>query len=305
LPDDLDVLVGQQICTADRTAIWHSLAADEHRSTALVYENDDDLWSIHPSNLAAAIFREPEIQAAVEAAVRVADAVTVTTEYLADHVRTMNSNVHVLPNCIDATLLQHERPRSDRVTIGWAGGSSHNPDFEFVRKELGSFLRRNLAVDVHFIGMDYRKAVGRPDGRHSGWNDNLVEYLTKIDFDIGIAPLAYHAFNKGKSDLKALEYAALGIPIVAADYGPYTDSVQHGVTGFLVRRPHEWARYLRDLVNDEAMRLEMGENARRWAATRTIQGNVWRWEAVYRSVVDSLASSGGVRTANSAVSVAI
>jgi glycosyltransferase involved in cell wall biosynthesis len=288
LPEDLDVLVGQQICTPDRSAIWHDLAAQEGRSTALVYENDDDLWSIHPSNLAAALFREPEIQAGIEAAIQVADAVTVTTQYLADHVRTMNPNVHVLPNCIDATFLRYQRPRSDRLTIGWAGGSSHDMDFKFVRNELKSFLRRNTSVDVHFIGTDYRMAVGRPDGRHSGWSENLVEYLTKIDFDIGIAPLAYHAFNKGKSDLKALEYAALGIPVVATDYGPYTDSVQHGVTGFLVRHPHEWAQYLRDLVNDEAMRLEMGENARRWAATRTIQGNIWRWEDVYRSTLGSL-----------------
>jgi hypothetical protein len=31
------------------------------------------------------------------------------------------------------------------------------------------------------------------------------------------------------------------------------------------------------------MRTELGANARRWAATRTIQANVWRWETAYRS----------------------
>jgi hypothetical protein len=62
-------------------------------------------------------------------------------------------------------------------------------------------------------------------------------------------------------------------------------------------------RYLRDLVNDEAMRLEMGTNAKRWAATRTIQGNVWRWEAAYRSAVET-ARAAGIPSATKPVPVA-
>jgi glycosyltransferase involved in cell wall biosynthesis len=212
--------------------------------------------------------------------------VTVTTAHLADVVSRFNDNVHVLPNCVDATLLERQRPRNERVTVGWAGGSSHINDFDFTGNAIRTFLRRSGDVDLHVIGTDFRRALGCPEARHSEWSENLVDYLNTIDFDIGIAPLAYHAFNKSKSDLKVLEYAALGIPVIATDYGPYTESVQHGVTGFLVRHSHEWARYLRELVNDEALRLEMGANARRWAATRTIQGNVWRWEAAYRSAIE-------------------
>jgi hypothetical protein len=40
------------------------------------------------------------------------------------------------------------------------------------------------------------------------------------------------------------------------------------------------------------MRTEMGENARRWAATRTIQGNVWRWETVYRTAISTAVAEG-------------
>lgn len=285
IPEDLDVLVGQQIFTPDRLEVWQNLAKRPDRP-ALVFENDDDVWNVHSSNLAALAYTRPEALATTEEAIRLADAVTVTTEYLAERTRRFNPNVHVLPNCIDAAWLGYTRPRTDRVTIGWAGGSSHTNDFEFVQSQLKSFLRRNPDVDLHMIGTDYRHAVGRPDARHTAWNTNLNDYLSGVDFDIGIAPLAYHAFNKGKSDLKLLEYAALGIPVVATDYGPYADSVQHGVTGFLVRRPHEWGQYLRELVNDEAMRHGMGENARRWAATRTVQGNIWRWEAAYRDAIE-------------------
>jgi glycosyltransferase involved in cell wall biosynthesis len=301
LPADLDVLVGQQLFGPERSAVWQEIAALNGRRPALVYETDDDLWNIHGANTAALAFRDPEVIESVESNIAAADAVTVTTPHLAEVVSRFNDNVHVVPNCIDGALLERARPRNERVTIGWAGGSSHVSDFAFAGKEIRSFLRRNQEVELHVIGSDFRRDLGRPDARLSGWSENLVEYLDKLDFDIGIAPLAYHAFNKSKSDLKVLEYAALGIPVVATDYGPYSDSVQHGVTGFLVKRPHEWARYLRDLVNDHAMRAEMGDNARRWAATRTIQGNIWRWETAYRAAIDAAGrSASALVTAQSA-----
>jgi hypothetical protein len=36
-----------------------------------------------------------------------------------------------------------------------------------------------------------------------------------------LAPLAAETFNEAKSDLKLLEYAALGLPAVASPVGPY------------------------------------------------------------------------------------
>lgn len=294
LPEDVDVVVGQVLVDEGRTAAWQQLAARTDRP-AMVFEIDDDIWNIHGTNDLALAFRAREVQERAEANIAVSDAVTVTTEHLAEVVGRFNSNVHVVPNQIDASLLQRDRPRNPRLTIGWAGGSSHKNDFASVQAELRTFLRRNDQVDLHVIGHDYRRELGRPEARHTGWTHDLHEYLDSVDFDIGVAPIAYHAFNKAKSDLKVLEYAALGIPVVATDFGPYTASVQHGVTGFLVRRPYDWVRYLSDLVNDEAMREEMGDNARRWAVTRTVQGNIWRWEAAYRSAIEAITAGRDAR----------
>jgi hypothetical protein len=284
-PDDLDILVGQLIWDEERTEFWQACARREDRSFGMVFELDDDIWTVHHTNEGALGYRDPELQRRFEANIRVADAVTVTTNHLAEIVSKLNPNVHVLPNCVDIALLSYQKPATERLTLGWAGGSSHFQDFDAVKSGLKTFLRQNPQVDMHFIGMNYGEIVGRPDARFTGWSVNLVDYLSKLDFDIGIAPLAYHRFNRSKSDLKFLEYSSLGIPVVASDFGPYADSVIHGVTGFLVKRPHEWGGYLRDLVNDDAMRTEMGINAKTWAATRVIQSNYWRWELVYRQVL--------------------
>jgi len=284
IPSDLDVLVGQIIATPARAEVWHRLAAMPGRDFAMVLELDDDIWNLRPSNPAYKFWKSGAGDI-IKDAVRVADAVTVTTDHLAEVVSQHHNNVFVLPNCFDAVLLEHQRPHAESLTVGWAGGSSHGEDFESVAKELRSFFRRNPQVDSHFIGVNYGSLVGRPETRFTQWSRNLVDYIKGLDFDIGIAPLLPNQFNRSKSDLKFLEYASLGIPVVASDVGPYGHSIQHGITGMLVRHPHEWVKYLNELVKDDDMRLAITNNARAWASTRTIQGNAWRWEEAYRTVL--------------------
>ena len=283
--DDVDVLVGQLMYDEHRAEQFLEIAARPGRRPVLVFEIDDDIWNIHSSNTAALVVRSPEIRGRVEACLRAADAVTVTTQPLAEIVGRFNPNVHVLPNCIDLNVITAQRPVTPGLTVGWAGGSSHLNDFASVRSSLRQFLRRHPEIEMNFVGQDYRDLFKLPNTRHTEWSTDLADYLRSVDFHIGIAPLAYHGFNRSKSDIRVLEYAALGIPVVASDFGPYAESVQHGVTGFLVKRPHEWNTYLQTLVDDERLRLLMGINAKLWASERTIQGNVWRWEAVYRDTI--------------------
>jgi glycosyltransferase involved in cell wall biosynthesis len=98
-----------------------------------------------------------------------------------------------------------------------------------------------------------------------------------IDFDVNLVPLRPSVFNLSKSPLRCLEAAALGIPVVASDYGPYAAFVRDGETGLLARWPHQWMRHLRDLL-DPTVRLEMGAKARALAAGHTIERNIGLWE---------------------------
>jgi glycosyltransferase involved in cell wall biosynthesis len=149
-------------------------------------------------------------------------------------------------------------------------------------------------VDFHFVGADYSLIdewkADPARSRHTRWQPDLWDFYAGVDFDIGVAPLdPAGKFNRSKSALRALEYAARGIPVVASNCEAYRGFVQHGVTGFLVKYDHEWGRYLRDLVNDEAMRTEMGAAARRLAREWTIQKRYTAWQAAYEGVMDRVA----------------
>ncbi len=278
VPDDV-IFVGQRIGYPGFRTNWLRL----WRTHKMVWETDDDLWCLDPSNERAVKAYTPELLHELAEIVRTAHMVTVSTEPLREAMLKFNPNVVVLPNHIDGRMFDLERPRRARLTVGWAGGDSHRKDLAMVAPRLRRFLGRNPDVDFHMIGQDYLRENKIP-GRWSAWSKDLFDYYRTIDFDIGIAPLIPSRFNRSKSAIKALEYAALGIPVIASDVEPYQAFVVDGVTGFLVSRDHEWEARLRDLVNDADLRETMGaaakEHARKWA----IQDGWKLWRDAYATL---------------------
>jgi glycosyltransferase involved in cell wall biosynthesis len=273
------IIVGQRVGRNEALPIWRRLRAG-HK---LVYETDDDLNSIDPTNFAAYMAHGDVEQDAAWAAIAAAHLVTVTSEPLAEVIRQRHDNVAVVPNHIDAAALDIKRPQRDRVTVGWAGGDSHLRDLLLVAGHLRRFLERNPSVNLHTIGTDFRRPCKLP-GTHTGWFPVIIDYYRALDFDVGLAPLAPTTFNMAKSPIKVMEYGALGIPCIASDWGPYHDYIVDGVTGYLVRHEHEWGKRLYELVSDQAMREEMGAAAKAQAARYAIQDGYRKWEAVYRSL---------------------
>lgn len=271
------IIIGQRIGKPDGALpLWRRLRPG-HR---LIYETDDDFFTIDEFNFRAKQEHSPSLLDMVEQALAVAHSAVVSTDPLADVIRKYNSDVTVLQNCIDGQLLTLERPHRDRVTLGWAGGDSHLKDWRTLAPHLKRFMKRNAAVELHIIGTNFAKMFKIPS-RETDWQD-VWNYYCSIDFDIGLAPLDPSLpFNRSKSHIKALEYAALGIPVIATDMEPYRDFVIHGETGFLVRHDHEWNRYLGQLVQDKALREKMGKQAKERAADYTIQHNWRAWEQAY------------------------
>lgn len=283
-------LIGQRVCKDGPSDLWFHIAVKKDRPRT-VYEVDDDLWNIDPSNVKAFKWfvggvddqgQRHKVGVNIVRNVALADVVTTTTEPLAEILRMMNPNVTVVPNYIPRWVTEFERPRRENLTVGWGGSSSHDMDWAYSGPHIRRYLERNPKIDFRLIGGRRGEQIGFPNERVSatGWIDSVESYWRTVDYDIGVIPLRPHVFNQSKSHLKFLENAALGIPTVAADAGPYSSSIEHGKTGFLVKRDHEWGKYLHMLANDEAMREEIGANARIWAKTQILEDHVDEWESV-------------------------
>jgi glycosyltransferase involved in cell wall biosynthesis len=287
-PEQLDVLVAQRTCNEGPSKWWQQLARKTARPL-MVFELDDDLWHIDPSNKMAADFYTPERLQRLTENVRVADLVTVSTEPLADVVAQYNPNVRVLPNQVPAWLLEHKRPRNrDLLTLGWRGGASHHRDFGELARPLRRFLQHPAnrgRVEFHCIGQDHTTRVATLNGRtrHTGWFQSNTDYLKAVDFDMALIPLRESQFNDSKSELAMLEMSALGIPSIATFTGPYARA---GAPAYFVDPGDAkgWERELEAAVGDEVHRAWMGRRAREWVSGRTYEANVWRWEEAYGCV---------------------
>jgi glycosyltransferase involved in cell wall biosynthesis len=195
--------------------------------------------------------------------------------------------VAILPNYVPGWVLDHQRPRRDRPRVGWAGGSSHGRDIQLITRPVQRFLDRHPGWDATLAGMDFRPAFKHDRVGFTPWVhvlDSPRPFYESVDFDIGLAPLQWTVFASSKSYIKALEYAALGIPVIATDAEPYREFVVHGVTGFLVRRDHEWLKYMSELAADDELRAKMGEAARDMARQHLIEDR-WRdWADAYTAL---------------------
>ena len=97
--------------------------------------------------------------------------------------------------------------------------------------------------------------------------------MKNLSWDVGIAPLENTIFNRCKSDIKFLDYSALGFPGIYSRVPSYEGTVQHLETGYLVENtPSAWTEALDVLLANTDLRTQLALNAQEYVfSTRTLQ----------------------------------
>jgi len=216
-------------------------------------------------------------------AMRTVDLLTVSTPELAELYKSFNKNIVVLENCIDISVYDKvKRVINKKPVVIWSGTKTHIDDLY----QLSGCAPHNCKLIIG--GFTEAKDKGlfkdHPDVTFLE-GVSLEDYPRKLVSlgDIVAIPLEDNKFNACKSDIKGLEHAALGIPVIASDVAPYRRWVDHGVNGYLVKKNKTklWIRYLQQLVDDKELREKLGKGARKKAQERDIRKNIYKWEEVY------------------------
>lgn len=277
-----DVLIVQAMVHPDLFRIATQLQSE---GTLLVYDQDDEPFSLHPENPGYGFWNAPDVQEMVARFLRAADIVTTTTPELADSFRRFNRQVVVLPNMLPSEHWPRERrPVVERqpLVVGWAGSSSHAPDLREIEDLLLQTLERFEQVEVHLAGAR-EHWLRRTHPRLKLLAPVVIEeYAGLLDgFDIALAPLANNKFNRGKSDLKAVEYGMIGLPVIASKMPSYERLIRQGENGFLAVTQKDWLQRLSALIQDCVLRDRLGSALHAQARQRIIELNIGAWEKVY------------------------
>lgn len=283
-PRQYDVLVLQRIT---HKYLAQAIPFIRAEGTAVVIDVDDDLESISQTNpMYAALhpMKRPGSPAADHSwvwaryACENATMVQTTTQALVDRYA-RRSTGRVIPNYVPENALDVDH--EDSPVFGWGGGiHSHGDDIP----ALGNTVQRLVHEGHRFriIGPDIgvRQAFRLPS-RESFEATGPIELPYWIAalamLGVGIAPLSMSTFNRAKSWLKPMEYAAAGVPSVVSPSPAYIELNKTYGIGDVAHKPKDWYRLLRRLITDDAYRIDRGEQSRAAARELTIEKHAWRW----------------------------
>jgi hypothetical protein len=218
----------------------------------LVVEHDDLFLEIPDWNMAAPFYKAHREQ--VIKGLRLANGVTVATEYMAQKVREHNHQVAVTPNRLlrslwgDPVPMIREQGKGRKLRLVYPGSANHfaQPGAKAKGGDIGPTLMDYIKKTAKrfewvFVGgfpQELTEEINTGLIKLMPWKPffNYPAYLRNMQADIGIAPLADCPFNRAKSNLKLLEFTAIGIPGVFAELEPYSQaSVQAGDDGQFIK----------------------------------------------------------------------
>ena len=288
----------------------------------------DDYWLPTKEHPIHGIIVQNKIDEKIKNNLRAASYVTTTTEIFAEEIKKLNKNVIVFPNAINPKELQFNQPTppSDKIRVGWLGGSSHLHDLAL----LGDFVQKNTDINdkLQYVicGFDTRGTVTeinpqtneqkqrdiKPEETvwaryeeiftsnyktidddyknfllqfkeleyNSGnvlpyvrvWTKPVTTYAMNYSkFDISLAPIKNHIFNRMKSQLKVIEAGFYKKALIASEVGPYTIDLVHCLkngefneegNAILIpesRNHSDWSKAIKKLVQNPEMIKELGE----------------------------------------------
>lgn len=210
------------------------------------------------------------------------------TPYLDEFARKYNPNTTDISSTINTETYQPVNAYTNEgvITLGWSGSHSTVRYLVLLHRVLKE-LRKEVDFKLLVMGDDSFRLDGIDVEAHTWSEKKEVPTLQRID--IGLYPLPLdEEWVYGKSGLKALQYMALGLPVVATAIGANFRVIENGQSGFLVTTEEEWLEKLKLLIYDPDLRKELGQRARRRVEKYySIKAN----EPVYLGVINKVIAS--------------
>ncbi len=223
--------------------------------------------------------------------------IIVSTGYLADELQALNDRVTVFPNLLDPEIWDMRRPvragRSVPLRICCIGTGLMSENISFIvpamercaekygrdvvfclwgnAKYLSARIKKMKNVTIFDTKMPYRA---------------FARKLQHQTFDLGVVPLSDLRFNRAKSNIKYLEYAASGIPTIFSRVEAYA-GLHHGETCLLAENdPDAWIQEICSMVENRGLRTGCAERAYEDVSSRFVLNDAWAQN--YLSILENL-----------------
>jgi glycosyltransferase involved in cell wall biosynthesis len=233
----------------------------------------DDYWEIDEHHVLYQHYLDIGFAAKQIQQIKDADIVTVTHSRLAEEVLPYNKNVHVCPNAIPKQgQFDIERQPYHLTRLFWQGSDTHRADINLLRGPINALAPMAGKIKMVMAGF----AQDHEDWYHMAKDYTadfkhqykLIEatkiteyYAAYAHADICLVPLVNSRFNRHKSNLKILEAANLGLPVIVSEVHPYLD-----LPVLYCSKPSDWIKHIKRLVESRKRQKEAGAQLAEYVA---------------------------------------
>lgn len=150
----------------------------------------------------------------------------------ADRFETLSKDRVRAGDVIIATEAWHERCFKGLLSID--GGLYRNvPVVELWIEHLQSFARYRV-FSTRFA-MHVTAGLLRQTAVHADWVQATPYYAAELTKDVSVHRIELNASGGNAAALSHLDHSARGVPVVAPDWGAASETVAHGLSGYLYR----------------------------------------------------------------------
>lgn len=180
------------------------------------------------------------------------DLVIVGNDYLGERFKQWGGEIECLPSSVDMDKYKYDTnkyinqsaKRSGSFVIGWIGSRFTQHYVESVLKAVEEF-EDGLDQNVTLLLIGASPAIHRHSRliKVEDWSaESEVEAISRID--VGIMPLPNSTWVEGKCSFKAIQFMALGKPVIVSPTRANITLVDHGVNGYVASNHDEWLERL-------------------------------------------------------------
>jgi glycosyltransferase involved in cell wall biosynthesis len=157
---------------------------------------------------------------------------------------------------------QKQRPIKPEETVWKKYEEIFTNKYKLISPEYINFLDRFTEEDDSKFSNEFYRRV---------WTRPVQSYAKNYSkFDVSLAPIKNHIFNRVKSQLKVIEAGFYKKAIIASNIGPYTIDLKHSLNqgefvdgnALLVdegRNNGDWYKYVKKLISNPSWASDLGE----------------------------------------------
>lgn len=226
-----------------------------------------------------------------------ADHFVTSTDYLKMVYGDLNKNITVIENVVEPKRyegINHgTKPYHAGFTVGWTGSQSHRPDLHntgFV-EGLSRAMEEYDDIRAYFHILCPQSLVDT-FGARIIYNPTPVDFLDypslcfTYPFDICAVPLADHAFNDAKSDLRLLDMAPFKIPCLASPRHEFRRHPPERLMLVQEDTAQGWYQGIVDAYKDQQRCRQVAEAAHDYVLNhRTAKQGAQKWAELLRALL--------------------